>query len=244
MDKNMFIQKYPDMADFVNNQVGIQGKLEVIRQPLVDRILYPTAGIVGDMTFFATPQGAGQSTESGTAAGTTKSAADTNMTQNGQLPAPQAFWVDGLEFSVNPGSVATANTYVTQLPTLFNATAAAAVQSGINDQNIILNSGAVSFSIGQKDYFNLSPLDQFPAAAYKRLDASLSIAGTNAQPAAYGAEFMYIGGEPRFFEPGFGIPTGMNFAVKVRWAALQATGSGFNARIQCQLKGWLFRAAQ
>jgi len=196
------------------------------------------------LTFFATPQGAGQSTESGTVAGTTKSAADTNMTQNGQLPAPQAFWIDGIEFSVDPGSTATANTYATIPPTLFNATAAATVQAGINDQNIVLNSGAVSLSIAQKDYFNLSPLAQFPAQSRKRLDMSSGIAGSNAQPAAYGAQFMYIDGEPRTFDPGFGIPTGMNFAVRVFWAALQATPSGFNARIQCQLKGWLFRAAQ
>lgn len=242
MDKNMFIQKYPDMADFVNNSVGIAGKLEVIRQPLFDRIHYPTAGIVGDMTFFATPQGAGQSTESAAAAGTSKSAADTNMTQNGQLPAPQAFWVDGLEFTVDPGSVSTTNVYTSLVPTFYNTTPASTVQAGVNDQLTILNAGAVSFSIAQKDYFNLSPLDQFPPQARKRIDGSMAISGT--QTSMGGTQFMYIDGEPRFFDPGFGIPTGMNFAVKVRFASLQATPSGFNARIQCQLKGWLFRAAQ
>lgn len=243
MDFNSFTQQYPDMADFTRNQVAIQGKLEVVRQPLYDRILYTAAGIAGNMTFFATPQGAGQSTEDGTVAGTTKSLADTNMTQNGQLPAPQAFWCDGIEFNVDAGDVSTANTFSTIPPTFYNATGAATVQAGINDKNAILNSGVVTFSIGQKPYFQLSPLAQFPSQAKLRADLAAATAGTNAQPNAFGAQLMFVDGEPRHFNPGYGIPTGMNFAVTVFWPAMVATAAN-NARIQCQLKGWLFRAAQ
>ena len=244
MDMNIFAMKYPDIFAFANAQVGLAGKLEVIRQPLYDRILYPTAGTAGTFTFFGTPQGNGQSTVSGLAAGAAKTLEDTNMTQNGQLPAPQAFWADGLEFTVDAGSVATANTYVTQVPTVFNLTAAATVQAGVNDQNAIYNAGVASLVIGQKPYFQLGPLDQFPPQSRKRADTSSGVAGTNAQPGIQGLQFMYIDGDARVLEPGLGIPTGMNFALNLSYFAAIATPSGFNARIQAQLKGWLFRAAQ
>lgn len=239
---------YPTLEEFAANMAAIQGKLEVIKQPLYDRILYPTAGLAGALTFFANPQGNGQSSESGTAAGTTKGVQDTNMTQNGQLPSPQAFWIDNVQVFADAGSVATANTYVTQVPTLFNATAAATVQAGVNDLNAILNSGALNLNIGQKPYFTLGPLYMFPGQARKRLDSSVAIAGTNAQPAAFGTSLFYadgVAGEPvRQINPGIGIPTGMNFNVTLNWAAAVATPSGFNARIAVHLGGWLFRAAQ
>lgn len=240
---NFFLQRYPDMAAFAQNQVSIPGKMEVIWQPLYDRLLYPTAGVAGALTFFSQPVGSGQSTEDGTVAGTLKSLADTNMTQQGQLPSPQAFFCTGMEFKVDAGDVSTANTFSTIPPTFYNATGAATVQAGLNDENAIYKSGVVNLTVADKSYFRLAPLGAFPQSAKARADVAAATAGTNAQPNAFGAQFMFIDGEPRYFDPGFGIPTGMNFAVTVSWAALVATAAN-NARIQCQLKGWLFRAAQ
>ena len=241
-------QYYPTLEQFAANQAQVQGKLEIIKQPLYDRIIYPAAGLAGALTFFANPQGNGQSSESGTAAGTAKGLQDTNMTQNGQLPAPQAFWIESSQAKVDPGSVATANTYVTQVPTLFNATAAATVQAGANDVNAILNSGALQLTVGQKNYYQLGPLDQFPPQSRKRMDTSAGIAGTNAQPAAFGAQLMYADGANglpvRKLDPGVAVPTGMNFAVMANWAAAIATPSGFNARIAVHLDGYQLRAAQ
>lgn len=239
-------QNFPDLNSFAANIAAVLGKIEVIKQPLYDRILYPTAGI-GALTFFSTPQGSGQSTESGVGANVAKSLADTNMTQQGQLPSPQAFWVDNIQVIVDPGSVAMANTFTTLSPVIFNATAAATVQAGITDVNTILNSGTLQLTVGQKPYFQLSPLAALPPQYRKRIDASASVTGTNAQPAVYGSQTLFSEGAPmipvRKLDPGIGIPTGMNFSVTMTWPALNATPTN-NARIACHMDGWLFRAAQ
>lgn len=244
----MRAQNYPTMDQFAASVAAVAGKIEVIKQPLYDRILYPTAGLAGNLQFFTTPQGQGVSSESGVAAASVKSLQDTNMSNAGLLPAPQAFWIDNIQVFVDAGSIATANSYATQVPTFFNATAAATIQAGANDINAILNSGALQLTLGQKPYFQLGPLYEFPPQARKRADTSAAIAGTNAQPAAFGLQSFFadgVGGVPvRRLDPGLGIPTGMNFNIQLLWAALIATPSGFNARIAVHLDGWLFRAAQ
>ena len=241
-------QSYPSISQFVNGQAQLRGAVELIDQPLYDRTLYPTAGVAGALTFFGTAQGSGQSTESGAAAGTTKGLVDTNMTQQGQLPSPQAFWVRDIQVLVDPGSVSTALLFATQPPTFFNATAAATVQAGINDKNAILNSGVLELSVGQKPYLQLGPLSQFPPQMRTRLDMAAGIAGTNAQPAAFGGAVLFsegLGANPlRDLDPGVGIGTGVNFAVKLTWPGLIVTASGFNARIAVHLGGWLIRSVQ
>lgn len=234
-------QQYPTLEQFAANVAAVIGKIEVIEQELYDRILYPTAGLA-NLTFFATPQGAGQSTESGVAAGVTKTLADTNMTQNGQLPAPQAFWIDNIQFDFDPGSVATANLYVTQIPSGFAAAAAAAVQGGAHDKNEILNAGVATLTIGQKPYYSNGPLAYFPPRAQKRMD--VAIESTSATVGESVKELMWVAGELRTLDPGLGLATGFNFALSVTFTVLQATDSGFNGRLKAQLGGWLFRAAQ
>lgn len=239
---NEFRQNYPQLQEFVKNSVGVKGKIEIIWQPLFDWIIYPTAGIA-QLLFFQNPQGAGNSSQP-IAAAAAKTAGDTNMTQNGQLPAPQAFWIDGIEVAVDPGSSATANLFAIQVPTLFNATAAATVQAGENDVNAILSSGVLSLTVMQKEYYRESPLYRFPPRAGIRIDAAVAAAGTNAQPAGFGKAKLRAAGQGVRLDPGLGIPTSANFAVTCSWPALVTTPSGFNARVGCFLNGWLFRAAQ
>lgn len=234
-------QDYPTLEQFAANIAAVIGKIEVIEQPLYDRIQYPTAGLA-QAQFFSVPIGAGQSSESAAAAGTTKTLADTNMTQNGQLPAPQAFWVENIQIFVDAGSVATANTYTTQNPTAFAAAAAATVQAGDNDVNLILNSGVAIFSVGQKPYFRAAPLHIFPPQSRIRLDAAVS--SNSATVGEVLKAKIYADGRLRSLDPGVGIATGFNFDVTLLFPVLQATPSGFNARIACHLGGWLFRAAQ
>jgi hypothetical protein len=239
-------QNYPSLAQFVAGQAQFRGAVELIDQPLYDRILYPTAGVAGSLTFFSTPQGSGQSTESGAAAGTTKGLVDTNMTQQGQLPSPQAFWVRDIQILVDAGSISTASLFATQTPVAFNATAAATVQAGITDKNAILNSGVLNFSVGQKPYLQLGPLSQFPPQARIRVDAA-AMAGTNAQPAAYVTQLLYSDGcqgiPTRTLDPGVGIGTGVNFQVQLTWPGLIATPTN-NARVAVHLGGWLIRSVQ
>lgn len=235
--------EYPDLQAFADNVAAIKGKIEVIEQELFDRQIYATAG-ANILTFFATPQGAGQSSESGLAAGVSKTAADTNMTQNGQLPTPQAFWIDNIQVDVDPGSVSTANTYVTQQAFVSAASpvAATGVLTGDTDKWAILNAGFVVLSLGQKPYYTNGPLAYFPPRAQKRADAS--VGGNSTTTANFAMKVVWIDGNMRTLDPGIGLPTGMNFVLTVNFPALVATPSGFNARIKALLGGWLFRAAQ
>lgn len=233
-------QSYPNMEQFAANIAAVLGKIEVIEQELYDRILYPTAGLA-TMTFFATPRGAGQSTESGIAAGVAKSLSDTNMTQNGQLPAPQAFWIDNIQVDFDPGSVATANLYVTQIPSVFAVLGTAVLQAGAHDKNAVLNAGVATLNIGQKPYYSNGPLAYFPPRCQKRLDVAL---GGGAVASFNEKELMWVDGDMRTLDPGLGLATGFNFDVTVNFPVLQATPSGFNGRLKAQLGGWLFRAAQ
>lgn len=233
-------QQYPTLEQFAANVAAVIGKIEVIEQELYDRQVYPTAGIAA-LSFFQVPQGAGFSSES-QAAATAKTLADTNMTQAGQLPAPQAYWVDNVQVDVDPGSVSTANLFTTQPPmAITTAVPTVATNGGLLDKNIILNSGVLNFTIGQKPYYQNGPLSYFPPRAQKRVDTALSLITASGMVAN---NLMWVTGDLRTLDPGLGIPTGMNFAVQLTWQALQATPSGFNARIKVSLGGWLFRAAQ
>lgn len=233
------LEKYPTLQDFAANKVGISGKVELIWQPLFDWNLYPTAGIA-QILVFQNPQGQGQSAQP-IAAAAPKTNADTNMTQPGQLPAPQAFWVDGIEVQVDAGSVATANLFAIQTPNGFNAVAAATVQSGETDVNAILSSGVLSFTIMQKEYYREGPLYRFPPRANLRLDSSL--ASNSATTAEVSKAKLRADGQPVRFDPGMGIATSSNFQVQLTWPTVVATAAN-NARIGVFLNGWLFRAAQ
>lgn len=238
----MLPNSYPSLQEFAAHVAAVVGKIEIIRQPLYDRVVYPTAGAL-NFAFFQNPIGGGATSESGVAAGSGKVLADTNMTQNGLLPAPQAFWAESIEVYCDPGSSNVANTFTTQPPVGAAAAAAAAVQAGSHDVNIILNAGTLELTIGTKRYFVNGPLYKFPPARQKRLDVGLGI-HTTAGIQEVTKDMLWVQGEPCRLDPGIGIPTSMNFAVNVAFGAVQATPSGFNARLGVELGGWLFRAAQ
>lgn len=233
-------QQYPTLEQFAANVAAVIGKIEVIEQELYDRILYPTAGLA-NFTFFAQPIGAGQSTESGVAAAVGKTLADTNMTQNGQLPAPQAFWLDNIQLDFDPGSVATANLFVTQAPQTFAVVGTAVLQAGWLDKNAVLNAGFATLTIGQKPYYSNGPLTYFPPRVQKRIDIAN---GGGAVASFTQTGYVWVDGQLRTLDPGLGLATGFNFSLAVNFPVLQATPSGFNGRLKAQLGGWLFRAAQ
>jgi hypothetical protein len=236
-------QQYPTLEQFAANIAAVLGKIEVIEQELYDRIVYPTAGL-NQFTFFSTPKGAGFSSETGNA-GNTKTDADTNMTQNGQLPAPQAFWLDNIQLDFDAGSsAATVNTYVTQQP--FVSAAAPAAGTGIitgdTDKWAVLNAGWLQLFISQKPYYQNGPLCYFPPRAQKRADAA--VGGNSATTANFALKAIFVDGQLRTLDPGLGIATGFNFGVTVNFPVLVATPSTFNGRLKVLLGGWLFRAAQ
>lgn len=237
--------KYPTLQDFTENAVGIRDKVELIWQPIYDWVIYPTGGLA-NVPFFQVPQGQGWSAQP-LAAAAVKTADDTNLMQAGLLPSPQCFWVDGMEFAVDPGGTATANLFTHAVPSVYLGTAAAASTINLNDSNFILRSGLVTLRIMDKIYFQDGPLYRFPPSASMRYDGNMAICGTNAQPGSLSTmEANSIGPSVRF-EPGYGIKETTSFGVNIHFTPTVVTtapGSGFNARIGCRLNGWLIRAAQ
>lgn len=236
-------ESYPTLEQFAANVAAVIGKIEVIEQELYDRIVYPTAGL-NQFAFFTTPRGAGFSSETGNA-GNTKTDADTNMTQNGQLPAPQAFWIDNLQIDFDPGSsAATVNTYVTQQAFVSAAAPAAAtgIITGDTDKWAILNAGWAQLVIGQKPYYQNGPLAYFPPRSQKRIDAA--VGGNSATTANFAAKAVFVDGDLRQLDPGLGLATGFNFGLNINFPVLVATPSALNGRLKVMLGGWLFRAAQ
>lgn len=234
-------QQYPTLQQFAANLTATLGKVEVIRQPLYDYILYPTAGSAAPLQFFAIPIGQGVSSSSGNVANP-KGLADTNMQLQGQLAAPQAFWCDGIEVDFQPGSSAAANTFVTQNPTIFNAAAAAAVQAGELDSNAVLSGGFLDFQISNKSYYTEGPLYRFPPKAALALESAVT--ATVAAGTVYGKAKIRALGDPVQLNPGFGIMSSQAFNCRVTYPTAIATPSGFNGRIGVVLNGWTFRPVQ
>lgn len=229
---------YPTLEQFAANVAAVIGKIEVIEQELYDRIVYPHAGL-NQFSFFTTPKGAGFSSESGNG-GNTKTDADTNMTQNGQLPAPQAFWIDGIQVDFDAGSTVAGTTDYTNVNPSIVAAAQAAPDS-LTDKAAILNSGWVQMFIGQKPYYQMGPLKYFPPRAQTRIDSSQCNGAVAANAMVTSA--VYSGGECRKIDPGLGLATGFNFGVNINFPVLVPTVTN-NGRLKVTLDGWLFRAAQ
>lgn len=232
--------QYPTLDDFTQAMVVQEGAIEVIRQPIYDYQLYPTAGLTL-IQFFQTQVGQGLSVSPGNA-NNAKTLNDTNMLLGGQLPAPQAYYAESIEINFDPGSVSTANTYTIQDPSAAVAAAAAAVQAGAHDVNAVYSTGALTFTIGMKPYYQEGPLYRFPSRQILRLDGAT--ASNSATAVESIREKMSIDGDILKFDPGLAIMTSLNFGVTLTWPALVPTPSGFNGRLGVILDGWLYRAVQ
>lgn len=237
----MLNQQFPNLENFADHIVAVLGKVEVIRQPLYDYVLYPTAGSAQPFIFFGVPQGQGLSSSSGNAANP-KGLADTNMQNAGLLPKPQAFWCEGIEFDFQPGSSAAANTYAIQIPAASVAAAAATVQAGENDVSNVLSGGVLTLTVSNKNYYQEGPLFRFPPATGFSLDTS--VASNSATATALVKAKLKAEGEPCRLDPGLAIMETQAFQVTVQFPAAIATPSGFNARMGVTLPGWLFRPVQ
>lgn len=216
--------------------------LEVVRTRLYDYQLYPTAG-QAQMQFFAQPMGAGMTSALGAAVAGPKSYADTNMTNAGLLPNPQAYVIESIEVSFEPGSSAAANTFVQASPAGFNAAAAAAVVAQLADVNKIRQSGWLELVIGSKTYLYEAPLGVFPAKQHLSMNAAL--ASTSATASEIAAVNAYWDGRPYLLDPQLSIDSLQNFTVYLKWpGAVPTADSGFNARIGVIFDGVLYRLTQ
>lgn len=237
-------QNFPNLSDFKAYMVNKLGEMEVIRQSLYDTIVYPTAG-VAQVLFFQNPIGQGLSASPGNA-GAAKQLSDTNMTQPGTLPAPQAFWVQSVELDFQPGSSAAANTFALQIPGALVATDVATAQAGAHDVNAFYSTGALRFTVGTKPYLEEAALLRFPPKARFEYEAALS-GGAGAAATlerVHLKEKLCAGGRPYNLEPGVPLMTSQNFNVTLLWPVIVPTPSGFNGAVRCILDGWLFRSVQ
>lgn len=233
-------QQFPNLQAFRDHMVNRAGVAEVIRQSLYDSVVYPAAGVAGNLTFFANPVGQGVSSSPGNAANA-KTIADTNMTLAGQLPAPQGFWIQSVEVDFQPGAT-TGASWVIQAPTIANAAGGAAVSPGGSDVNAFYSAGQLTLTIGTKPYLQEAPLLYFPPKCRFELDTASSGAPTTTGVIV--KEKLKAGGRPYILEPGLALMTSQNFNVTLFWPNAVATPSTFPGRVMVKLDGWLFRAVQ
>lgn len=235
------MERLPTAADFNARRVTNPSQSEIVRQRFYDYQLYATAGTT-QLTFFSAPVGQGLTTALGGTAGTAKTLWDTNLELPNTLPSGKAFMIESIEVLFFPGSVSTANTYTPASPALFNATAAAAVQSQLADVNSFYQSGMLELNILSKNYLRETPLIAFPPKANFNLDAAL--ASNSATTALNGAVNMRAAGRPYYLEPTIALQPAVNFEIVLRFPAAVATPSGFNARVGVILDGYFLRASQ
>lgn len=235
------MERLPTAADFNARRVTNPSQSEIVRQRFYDYLLYPTAGAT-QFSFFSQPVGQGLTTALGGTAGTSKTLFDTNLELPNTLPSGKAFMIESIEVIFFPGSVSTANTYTLASPVIFNATAAAAVQSQLADVNSFYQSGMLELNILSKNYLRETPLLAFPPKANFNLDAA--VASNSATTALNGAVNMRAAGRPYYIEPTIALQPAVNFEVILRFPAAVATPSGFNARVGVILDGYFMRASQ
>lgn len=222
-------RQIPNLSQFEATAVNLLGTRDVVYQPQYDILTYAAAG-QAVLTFFATPQGQGVTSHPGGAGA--KTLADTNLTLAGQIPAPQKFMAIAVEVVFYPGS----------LPGRGPA-AQATIGQNANDQYVVMRSGSLIFTVGQKNYAQDAPIGAFPAQT--KLDGVYAVADatTAAVNSLTQIELASVVGAPYVIQPTT-IPHGQNFSVVMTWPNLIALPSTVAGRIGVKLLGWLARSAQ
>lgn len=231
----------PTAQDFASRRVTNPDQSEVLRQPLYDYQLYPTAG-VSQMNFFAFPIGQGVTSALGAVVGSQKTFADTNLQVANTLPSGLAFMVESIEVPFLPGSVATANTYTPFNVSLFAAVAAAAVAASANDVNIFYQSGWLELNVLEKNYYRMATLGHFPPKTF--IGGDYAVANTSATTGEIALAATRAQGRPAYIEPAITLQPAVNFSVTLKWPSPVATPSGFNGRVGVIMDGVFMRASQ
>lgn len=173
-----------NMGDLSNFSVTDWTQWEFVNQSLYDSAAYVAAG-QPSLTFFQVPQGAGTGF-----GGAAKTASDTNMVLNGQLPTGNMFVVSTIELEFQPATP----TVAAGMPAAFGAQL---VATSVNDAYIFWRSGNGTLRILQKDYSTEAPLMRMPSQSDFSLQGALAdvtTAGANLQSriafaSAYGPVF-------------------------------------------------------
>lgn len=208
----------------------VPGQDDEVYNPLYDFLPYAAAGQL-QLNFFQNPIGGG--TTSAPGATGAKTEADTNMTNNGLLPAFTKFYCTGLEILLFPGAASTFGPGSTGL--------LAAGGQFWNDVYAIGKSGWLKFRVGQRDYVLDGPLQNFPSTA--GLGGTAAIASVATATTQVEIEYARFVGQAYTIVPIY-IESNQNFVVQLNWPALVPTPSTVAARIGVRLRGRLIRTAQ
>ncbi len=239
----MPFQTTPDVQDFDRYSVTNPRYSQVLRQPLYDYLLYPTAG-AAQFLFFTTPIGQGITSAVGAVAGTPKTKWDTNMQQGGTLPSGKRQMVEGIQVDFKPGSVATTNTYTIAAMLSFNATAAATVgEAWVNDVTKFYQSGQLEFKVLDLVVHSNQPLIKFPPQQQFVLDAAIATNSSGAAGELIAAK-AGITGPACELSPPIALEPTVSFSVALNFPAAVTTTSGFNARVGVILDGYEQRVGQ
>lgn len=205
-------------------RVNRTGEYEATRQSLYDFQTYSASGQTS-LSFFQVP--IGQSS---------KTIADTNMTNAGVLPTPKSFLIQSIEILFFPG-VLPGTTVTTVAETEFT-----------NDVYTVGKSGSLDLFIGSKSYLTEAPLGRFPAKSRLHTDAAYAI--NTHQATAADAEYQVsldyacFAGRPYFLDPEILLQPNQNFSVSLNWPSVVALPSGQAGRIGVVLDGILYRESQ
>lgn len=212
---------------------------------LYDSLIYPTGGST-QFSFFQTPVGQGVSSSQGVTAGSAKTYADTNMNLAGQLPSGMEFLIKSIEVSFDPGSSATANTFVPFPVFLFSvdATAANTFEDMLQAQHNVLSGGVLELNVLQQNYVRDAPLQVFPPKTRQTVDgAAASITSTDATAVS---SLLRSDGRPWYLDgegiPGISLQSAVNFEVIIKFPA--AISVPTVSRLRVALDGYVLRSSQ
>jgi len=215
----------PALDSLARFNPNLPNSIEGVWQPFYDFQAYAAAGQT-ELLFFQVPQGQ-----------SSKTRADTNMTNAGMFPSPTAFFVTGIMVPFFPNND----------PTVASATVQRQLANW-QDAIDVAESGYLEFSIGSKTYLTDAPLGKFPpnftvgGVAAVAIAIMPTTAGLTA-PAFPQTDVDYARAQGRYYEiTPFLIPATQNFQVALRWPTAVATVVA--GRIGVILDGFWFRNSQ
>lgn len=218
-------------AEMLAQHQSALSTLDVLWQPLFDFNSYPSAGTT-QLSFFSTPQGQGTTTAPGATG--TKTLADTNMDNAGQLGKGNQFYATGLEFLLFPSNIpGNGGLEITN------------VGDFVNTVYNIGKSGVVVLEVGSgKRYIEQSPLQLFPPSTRLAVAAALAAAGNTAVATNVG-EINYAtwSGEVYTIVPLL-IDANQTFKLTTTWPAAVAADGPAAHRLGARLRGYKIQNAQ
>jgi len=205
----------PEQGSLERYRANQSDQLEVLYAPLYDTLTYLAAG-QAVMNFFQVPVSG------------TKTLVSTNMVLGGQLPAPQAFLCTGISLDLIPAA----------LPGRAGATVLA---TNINDVWEVMTGQAwLQLVIGTKPQITEGMLGKFCSSWGLKGLGAVTLGGETGDDANI-IDYATTEGEPYNVVP-FVIPSTQNFGVTINTPTVIAITA--DARLQCTLHGYLYRAVQ